>query len=357
MKKKYFFDEYDQFLPLVKKQFQKNGYQFVEIDNHFCFIKDDKIYWHILNQPLKNFILYAKERKARAEYIKSKISPQRKRYNSKYLTIAKQILAMQFRHAIIENTIYLTSQFNTEYPLYIIQKSGNKFNVMQINKDLVQQFKNTEYFQKVLDFIWSEYSVVAQNDQLIKNKFIFNQKQLYDYFVNKCYMNIVYFKQLFSIENNYQYNVYNYNKIDVFVKNDYTKINDVKKVINLTQEILNQFNKIKRICIIFQNLLKQNQGIAYGNCVDNDFYDSVITITDLNPQYVILHQLGHIYEAKYLKNDDIEKLYSNFIENKLNLKYHDTQILKKQQFIAQLFAQYYMYGFNEKFCKQFLFKN
>lgn len=357
MKRKYFFDEYDDYLPMIKKQFQSKGYQFIEIDNHFCFIKDNKIYWHPLDQPLKDFILNANKRKQRAEYVKSKISPLRKRFNHKYLKIAKQVVAMQFRHAVIGDTIYLTGQFNTQYPLYVIVKNNNKFNVIQIDNLLVQQFKDTEYFQKVLDVVWDEYDVILKNKQLVKKQFVFNQEQLYNYFVNDCNMNFLYFKQLFGLSSNYQYTEYNYDKIHVFVKKDYNKIDCVDKTIKLANNILNRFNRIKNICIIFQNSLKQSQGIAYGNCVDNQFYDSVIIVTDLDPQYVILHQLGHLFQFKYLNNQKqkINQLYYWFVTNHQQFKYYDNQIFEKQEFVAQLFAQYYTYGYNKQFCQKMLF--
>lgn len=357
MNRKYFFNEYDQYLPIVKHFFKQRGYQFVEIDNHFCFINKDRIYWHILNQPLKDTILNVDKRKQRADRMRSLISPLRQRFNCKYLNIAKQVFSMQFRHMIENNTIYLTEQFNIQYPIYVINIQNSKYHVVQINKDVIQQFRDSKDFQVILNVAWSQYEILIQNQPIIKNIYNFNKQQLYNFFVNKLNMSFLYFKNIFHIQDNFQYEKQQFNGFDVFIKSDYKNKKIIGKVINILKCIFNKFKRMQDICIIFQNSLKQNQGEAYGNCVDSDIYDYIITLTDLDPQYVILHELGHLFQFKYLNDRKINMFYEYFMNHRDKFKYYDNEIIKKKQFVAQLFAQYYMYNYNKQFCEEFLFGN
>ncbi len=98
-----------------------------------------------------------------------------------------------------------------------------------------------------------------------------------------------------------------------------------------------------------------------GNRVSNQYgYKNVINIGDYDVLFTLFHELGHIYQEKYLTKDEIEKIYDHVLTHNdtINCTYGDL-FLQENDCIPEFFANYYTNELNKeskKFVEDYILK-
>ena len=253
--------------------------------------------------------------------------------------IAKQIYALNFRKIKNKNTIVLMDNKFDVSPQYVIF-IDNGFYVYKL-----LQFKNItvckltqDQFLNIIDACQFQDKNILQD--FSKDNYYFKTiEQCYDYFVKNVGMQLNQFQQLF--DSNYSdYDQFVYKGINVKVSSEFNKKNYVKLVIDQVKNKIN-YSLFDNLLIVFNDITQRDSNNVQGNRVGNQYgFDNVINIGSFNMVYNLFHQLGHIYQQKYLNLNEIDDIY-DYVLNHQDINVLNDYFLIYDQCVPQLFALYY----------------
>ena len=134
--------------------------------------------------------------------------------------------------------------------------------------------------------------------------------------------------------------IFVYKGINVKVSSEFNKKNYVKLVIDQVKNKIN-YSLFDNLLIVFNDITQRDSNNVQGNRVGNQYgFDNVINIGSFNMVYNLFHQLGHIYQQKYLNLNEIDDIY-DYVLNHQDINVLNDYFLIYDQCVPQLFALYY----------------
>ena len=155
------------------------------------------------------------------------------------------------------------------------------------------------------------------------------------------------FQQLF--DSNYSdYDQFVYKGINVKVSQQFERKQDVKKTIDVIKQKI-KADIFNNMLIVFDDIFQRDSSNVYGNRVDNQYgFDNVLHISSYNMLYNIFHELGHIYQDKYLTTEQLQAVYDFVTQHQYQIDSYDDYFLNYDQCVPQLFAMYYDNQLNDE---------
>ena len=206
-----------------------------------------------------------------------------------------------------------------------------------------------------------KFEEIEKNINFYEIIFVFqNIKELYGYFVNKEKMEEQEFQKYFNTDYSETKKV-TYKNIDITIEKDFERVNDIKKAIDKISKIKYK-DLFDGLLINFKSkITERDDHDIGGNRVSNQYgYKNVINIEDFLIEESIFHELGHIYQEKYLTKDEIEKIYDCVLEKSSTIFCPKrNNYLDIQECVPEFFANYYTNELNEeskKFVEQYILK-
>ena len=274
------------------------------------------------------------------------------------LKIAYDLYAMNFNQLKENDRIILSDQNNN--PEYVIFENSNQYHVIKLKniKDIIKQSNINE--DDIFDIIvLGKFEEIEKNINFYEIIFVFkNIKELYNYFVNKEKMEEQEFQKYFNTDYSETKKV-TYKNIDITVEKGFERVNDIKKAIDKISKIKYK-DLFDGLLINFKSkITERDDHDIGGNRVSNQYgYKNVINIEDFLIEESIFHELGHIYQEKYLTKDEIEKIYNTMLQKNVCCFSRDIY-LQINNMVPEFFANYYTNELNKeskKFVEDYILK-
>ena len=218
------------------------------------------------------------------------------------------------------------------------------------------QYRNIKTYQLTQDQFFNIVDACQFEDKNIlqdfsKQDYYFKTiEQCYDYFVKNVGMQLNQFQQLFNTDYS-DYEQFEYNGINIKVARQFDRKNDVKKTIDIIKQKI-KADIFNNMLVVFDDIVQRDSSKVHGNRVNNQYgFDNVLHITSYNMLYDFLHELGHIYQDKYLTFDQLQDIYDFITQHQYQIDSNDDYFLNYDQCVPQLFALYYDDQLSEKINK------
>ena len=262
----------------------------------------------------------------------------------KIFKIAKQVYAKFFGIHKQNGFIYLFNDLDPFHLQYIIKANNDKYIVEKVFSP--KQISNTydiEY-NDAIDLLNDDYALLFDSN-IIKNKYIFDLQQMYDFFVFNEHMRVRDFNDFFDCNINNSFQKIIIGNITIQIETNSFNQRQKNDIINLIKYYVKLYSKIfsKKVYICCRKDIKNHDNTqTLGNTMHNlNNFDICIQIANYDSLYVLSHEIGHSYQDEYCDKNYIDQIFE--LNKKDRLFYHPQNLYnRRQEFIPQLFAEYHV---------------
>lgn len=275
---------------------------------------------------------------------------------SDFYKIARQIYAINFNKYQHKDRILLLDKQNSYKIQFVVFIKQDKYKLVKVNEyEKINKAFGFNEDQIVNIFSQSEFKDIKNNSFLYQQIYQFDKKQLFDYLVEKVGMQIQQFQDYFGFTTQ-NVKIFNYKNIVFTIYNDCISFQQAKYCIDEITKIKYKdlFNKLK-INFVFYIKEKDSCDVG-GNRVKNiSGFSNVINVGNKLLLKSLFHQLGHIYQQKYINNKQFYEIFDFVLDNQQDINIDGDYIFFEDQCIPQLFCAYY-YNYNQlnNFTKNFI---
>ena len=273
-----------------------------------------------------------------------------------YIKIAREIYAINFNKYQQKDRILLLDKQNNCKIQYVVFLKQQNYILIKVNDyEKITEKYGFDEDQIVNIFSQSEAIDIKNNPFLYQQLFLFNKEQLFNYLVEKIGMQIQQFQTYFKFSTQKVKN-YNYKNIEFTIYDNCIQFQQAKYYIDEITKIKYKdlFNKLK---INFVTSITEKDSFDVGgNRVKNiNGFNNVVNIENKLILKSLFHQLGHIYQQKYINNQQFQGIFNFVLDNQQNISIDGDYIFFEDECIPQLFCNYY-YNYNQlnSFTKKFI---
>lgn len=279
-----------------------------------------------------------------------------------YIKIAREIFAINFNKYEYKNRILLIDKQDDCKIQYVVFVETSKYILIKVNEySKINKAYGFDEDQIINVLSQSDIKAIKDNQFLYQQLFQFDKKQLFDYLVDHIGMQIQQFQNYFGFVTQ-KVKSYNYKNIVFTIYNDCISIQQAKycidKIVKIKYKDL--FNKLK-INFINSIVEKDSCNVGGNRVKDIGDFNNVINVENHLILKSLFHQIGHIYQQKYINSKQFQEIYSFVLDNQQNINIDGDYIFFEDQCIPQLFCAYYYNNnqlniFTKKFIQEKLLK-
>lgn len=270
---------------------------------------------------------------------------------------AYELYMLNRKTAHRHSKIFLTNQNNESE--YIILNFDDSFYVIKLKK--IRNISLDKNISKdlFLSIIFKGFvSEIKEYDFIDKDFYFENIKELYGYFVNEIMIDEIEFQKYFNTDYS-ESEKFCYKNIYVSVEKNFKNKDKVKNIIDGILK-LKYKDLFDNLLITFKGKITEPNDKELGSSrVSNQYnYNNIINVGNTKTTFNIFHELGHIYQEKYLTKDEIEKIYNTMLQKNVCCFSRDIY-LQINNMVPEFFANYYTNELNEeskKFVEQYILK-